>query len=81
VINKIDLPNAEIEKTKKEIIHLLGCKEEEILEASGKTGEGVKKILERVIKMIPPPRVSQGKLCGLSFLIQNTTLTKAFWLM
>ena len=61
VINKIDLPNAEIEKTKKEIIHLLGCKEEEILEASGKTGEGVKKILERVIKMIPPKRVSQGK--------------------
>lgn len=61
VINKIDLPNAEIGKTKKEIIHLLGCKEEEILEASGKTGEGVEKILERVIKKIPPPRVSQGK--------------------
>ena len=61
VINKIDLPNAEIEKTKKEIIHLLGCKEEEILEASGKTGEGVEKILERVIKNIPPPKESQGK--------------------
>jgi len=61
VINKIDLPNAEIGKTKKEIIHLLGCKEEEILKASGKTGEGVEKILERVIKKIPPPRESQGK--------------------
>ena len=61
VINKIDLPNAEIEKTKKEIVHLLGCKEEEILKASGKTGEGVEKILERVIKKIPPPKESQGK--------------------
>ncbi|MDP1845733.1 MAG: translation elongation factor 4 [Candidatus Moranbacteria bacterium] len=61
VINKIDLPNAEIEKTKKEIIHLLGCGGEEILEASGKTGEGVEKILERVIKKIPPPEESQEK--------------------
>ena len=41
VVNKIDLPNAEIEKTKKEIVHLLGCKKEDILEASGKTGKGV----------------------------------------
>ena len=56
VVNKIDLPNAEIKKTKKEIIHLLGCKEEEILEASGKTGEGVEKILEAIIKKIPPPK-------------------------
>jgi GTP-binding protein LepA len=61
VINKIDLPNAEIEKTKKEIIHLLGCEGNEILEASGKTGEGVEKILERVIKKIPPPKESQEK--------------------
>jgi GTP-binding protein LepA len=38
VVNKIDLPNAEVEKTKKEIVHVLGCKPEEILLASGKTG-------------------------------------------
>jgi len=56
VVNKIDLPNAEIEKTKKEIIHLLGCKEEEILEASGKTGKGVPKILEAIVEKIPAPK-------------------------
>jgi len=60
-VNKIDLPNAEIEKTKKEIVHLLGCKAEEILEASGKTGEGVEKILEKVIEKIPPPKGENEK--------------------
>lgn len=55
VINKIDLPNAEVEKTKKEIIHILGCKEEDILLASGKTGTGVREVLERVIERVPAP--------------------------
>ncbi|HEX8973972.1 MAG TPA: translation elongation factor 4 [Patescibacteria group bacterium] len=55
VVNKVDLPNAEVEKTKKEIIHILGCKEEEILEASGKTGMGVDKILETIVEKIPSP--------------------------
>lgn len=58
VVNKIDLPNAQVEKTKKEIIHILGCKEEDILTASGKSGIGVEKVLERVIENVPPP---QGK--------------------
>ncbi len=55
VINKIDLPNAQVEKTKKEIVHVLGCKEEDILLASGKTGLGVEKVLERVIERTPAP--------------------------
>ncbi|HDQ22639.1 MAG TPA: elongation factor 4 [Candidatus Uhrbacteria bacterium] len=55
VINKIDLPNAETEKTKSEIVNLLGCKEEEILLCSAKTGEGVLGILDEVIKRVPPP--------------------------
>jgi len=55
VINKIDLPAANVEKTKKEIIKLLGCREEEIICSSGKTGEGVDKILEAVISRIPAP--------------------------
>ena len=55
VVNKIDLPNAEVEKTKKEILHILGCKEDEIFLASGKTGEGVKEVLERVIEKVPAP--------------------------
>lgn len=55
VVNKVDLPNANVEKTKKEIIHILGCEEEEILEASGKTGIGVPKILETIVEKIPSP--------------------------
>lgn len=55
VVNKIDLPNSNVEKTKKEIIHILGCKEEEILEASGKTGVGVDKILKTIVEKIPAP--------------------------
>lgn len=56
VINKIDLPNAQVEKTKKEIVHILGCKEEDILLASGKTGMGVQAVLERVIERTPGPQ-------------------------
>jgi len=56
VVNKVDLPNANVEKTKKEIIHILGCKEEEILEASGKTGQGVDKILEAIVEKVPSPK-------------------------
>jgi len=56
VVNKIDLPNAEVEKSKKEIVHLLGCREEEILEASGKTGEGVENILRKIVEKIPQPK-------------------------
>ncbi len=54
-INKIDLPNADIKKTTEEIIHLLGCKGEDILHCSGKTGEGVEKLLEAVIERVPAP--------------------------
>jgi GTP-binding protein LepA len=56
VVNKIDLPNANVEKTKKEIVHILGCCEEEIHLASGKTGIGVEEILKSVIEKIPSPR-------------------------
>jgi GTP-binding protein LepA len=56
VINKIDLPHAEPEKVSEEIINLLGCSEEDIILASGKTGEGVDKILDEIIKKIPPPK-------------------------
>lgn len=56
VVNKIDLPNADVQKSKQEIIHILGCKEEEILLASGKTGEGVEKIISTIIEKIPSPK-------------------------
>ena len=55
VINKIDLPNAEVEKTKKEVVHILGCSDNDILLASGKTGIGVSEIIQRVIEKVPSP--------------------------
>lgn len=61
VVNKIDLLNADVPKTKKEIVHILGCKEDEILLASGKTGEGVEKILEAIIEKIPAPKGDEKK--------------------
>lgn len=58
VINKIDLPAAEVEKTANEIMNLLGCKREEIIEASGKTGVGVDKILDAIVAV--PQEKSQA---------------------
>lgn len=55
VMNKIDLPNADPDKVAAEIIHLLGCKREEILTCSGKTGEGVEVLLKAVIDRVPAP--------------------------
>ncbi|MDP2683920.1 MAG: translation elongation factor 4 [bacterium] len=55
-INKIDLPNAQVDRVSKDIANLLGCQKNEILHVSGKTGQGVDKILEEVIKKIPSPK-------------------------
>jgi len=55
VINKIDMDGAMIEEVKDQIIELIGCKAEEILLASGRTGIGVDAILEAIIERIPPP--------------------------
>ncbi len=57
VINKIDLPNANICKVKQELIDVLGFKEEEIILCSAKTGEGVKDIVDAVISRIDPPKI------------------------
>ena len=55
VINKIDMDGAMVEEVKDQIIDLIGCKPEEILLASGRTGQGVDAILEAIVKRIPPP--------------------------
>jgi GTP-binding protein LepA len=55
VLNKIDLPNAEPERRAEELMKLIGCKRDEILSVSGKTGENVDKLLERIVKEVPPP--------------------------
>ncbi len=56
VINKIDLPGAMIEEVKDQIVDMVGCKAEEILLASAKTGEGVDEILKAIIERIPAPK-------------------------
>jgi GTP-binding protein LepA len=56
ILNKIDLPGAEPELVKDQIVDLLGVDRESILPASGKTGEGVDKVLEAVVERVPAPK-------------------------
>jgi len=55
VLNKMDLPNAMPEVVEDQIIDLIGCDKEDIIRASGKTGEGIEEILEQIIHKIPHP--------------------------
>ena len=56
VLNKVDLPSANPEEVSDQIIDLLGCQPEDIIPASGKTGFGVDKILEAIVKIVPAPK-------------------------
>ena len=56
IVNKIDLPSAEPEVVKDQIVDLIGCSKNEILEVSAKTGQGIDKILDSVIDRIPHPK-------------------------
>lgn len=58
VINKIDLPNADIPRVKKELMEVLGFNENDIILCSAKTGEGVQDILDAVIEKIPEPKIN-----------------------
>lgn len=60
VINKIDLPASDVDKVSAEIINLLGCDASEIIKISAKTGEGVKKVLDSIIRDIPSPEGSES---------------------
>src|SRR5579884_2816880 len=55
VLNKIDLPAADVERVSREVISLLSCKQEDILLISAKTGDGVDELLDEIIERIPPP--------------------------
>ncbi|MBR3911606.1 MAG: translation elongation factor 4, partial [Alistipes sp.] len=55
VLNKIDVESAMIDEVKDQVIDLIGCKEEDILLASGKTGQGVEDVLEAIVERIPAP--------------------------
>ena len=61
VINKIDLPNANPEKVKQELMETLGFKEEEILLTSAKCGTGIQELVEAVVERIPPPKGDEKK--------------------
>ena len=60
VLNKIDLPAADPEKYALEIANIIGCEPEDVLRVSGKTGEGVPELLDRVVDLIPSPSSPSG---------------------
>ena len=55
VLNKIDLPAAEPERHAEEIASLIGCDVDDVLKVSGKTGQGVPELLDRIVETVPPP--------------------------
>lgn len=61
VLNKVDLPAADVPRVSKEVINLLGCNEADILKISAKTGEGVPEVLEAIVERIPAPKGSDDK--------------------
>jgi len=68
VLNKIDLPGADVEGVGQQIVDLIGCSHEEILRVSGKTGEGVDEMLEAIVERIPgPSRNTEKPLKALIF--------------
>ncbi len=68
VINKIDLPNADIQKVKKELVDLIGFKDEDIVLTSAKTGVGIKELVDKIVEVIPPPNGDKNlPLQGLIF--------------
>ena len=55
VLNKIDLPAADVPRVTAEVVSLLGCKPEDVLQISAKTGQGVEHVLEKVVELVPAP--------------------------
>ena len=67
VINKIDLPNADPERVKDELVNTIGFERDEIILCSGKTGEGVVELLDAVVERIPAPKSENNDLRALIF--------------
>jgi GTP-binding protein LepA len=68
ILNKIDLPGAEPEKRRQEVVDLIGCAPEDILLVSAKEGLGIPELLEKVVEKVPPPRGQvDGKLRALIY--------------
>ena len=60
ILNKIDLPASEIEKTKNQIEEVIGIDTSNSVPCSGKTGEGIDEILEKIIQTLPPPKIGRA---------------------
>jgi GTP-binding protein LepA len=67
VLNKIDLPIADVPAATEELMELLGVDEEDIIKISAKTGEGVKSVLDEIVDRVPPPTTTQEQTRGLIF--------------
>ncbi len=67
VINKIDLPNSDVNSVKRELIDTFGFNDEEILLVSAKTGEGVERLLKEIVEKIPAPKTTDNRLQALIF--------------
>jgi GTP-binding protein LepA len=67
ILNKIDLPVADVPAVTEEIVELLGVDEEEILKISAKTGEGVEEVLDAIVDRVPPPTTTQEQTRALIF--------------
>ena len=67
IINKIDLPVADVPAVTEEIVELLGVDEEEILKISAKTGEGVRSVLDAILERVPPPATTREETRALIF--------------
>src|SRR5215212_1156619 len=67
VLNKIDLPIADVPAVTEELVELLGVDEDDILKISAKTGEGVTEVLDAIVERIPVPKTTQEETRGLVF--------------
>ncbi|MBU0732251.1 translation elongation factor 4 [Patescibacteria group bacterium] len=67
VLNKIDLPAADVKKVTKEVVGLLGCDEKDIIPVSAKTGENVEAVLKAVVEKVPEPKTTSDKTRALIF--------------
>lgn len=67
VINKIDLPNADVEKVKNELVNVIGFENDEIICCSAKTGEGIEELMEAIINRISAPKFSNKSFRALIF--------------
>jgi GTP-binding protein LepA len=61
VLNKIDLPQADVDETRRELAEVVGCPPEDVLAVSAKTGDGVTKLIEEVVRLVPPPTGEREK--------------------